>query len=123
MTIGERLVELRESFSFTQLQVAEAVGVDVKTIRRYEHDEHEPDSQVIAALSKLYSVSADDIIFRFSQITQLRLHILKGDCFAPKINSYRLVRDKSIVEPIFVYLSTYHNIRQEYQRIVLKATR
>ena len=75
MTVGMRLVTLRKAFHVTQAQVAAAVNVDLKTMRRYEQDKYSPHLETIAALSNFYGVSSDDIVFGFSQNTRLRLHI------------------------------------------------
>lgn len=79
MTVGMRLVTLRKAFHVTQAQVAEAVNVDLKTIRRYEQDKYSPHLETIAALSNFYGVSSDDIVFGFSLGTWLRLYLASRD--------------------------------------------
>lgn len=105
MTVGERLVALRQAHEMTQAEVADAVGVNLKTIRRYEQDKHSPNVEAIAAIARLYGVTADDIVFGFSEATQ------------SKVQQYRRIRVRShccrmylprmsIADRVYVFISS-----------------
>ncbi len=73
MTAGKRLVALRKASDLTQAQVAEAINVDLKTLRRYEQNKSSPNLETIAALAQFYKVSADDIVLGFTPDTLSRI--------------------------------------------------
>jgi len=57
-----RLKELREEKGLTQLDVADAIGVNYRTIGQYERGVNEPDIDTIKKLCKLFDVSADYLL-------------------------------------------------------------
>lgn len=60
--IGERIKKARLEKGYTQLQLAEMIGVAKNTITGYETGTREPDSNRITAIAKALSVSGDYIL-------------------------------------------------------------
>lgn len=54
-----RLLKLRKENHLTQPQVAEGVGITLRTYQRYEAGEREPGLSTLVALAKFYQVSLD----------------------------------------------------------------
>jgi len=63
MDFPERLAALRKERSLTQQALAEAVGVHVSQLRRYEAGQSQPTLEVIRKLAVALSVSADLLVF------------------------------------------------------------
>ncbi len=59
---AKKLTELRKHFSFSQEVLAEKVGVSRQAISKWERGEASPDTDNLLALSKIYSVSLDDLL-------------------------------------------------------------
>lgn len=77
-TFGSNLIRIRKSKMVTQSQLADSVGVSVKTIRRYEHDETLPDAEMIKRISEALNVSSDLLLrdeqfYKMTNSKQLRL--------------------------------------------------
>ncbi len=56
---NERLRELREEHDLTQSQLAHKLGLNYKTIYRYENGICEPNLSILVKLAKMYDVSID----------------------------------------------------------------
>lgn len=63
MDFPERLAALRRERGLTQQLLAEAVGVHVSQLRRYEAGQSQPTLEVIRKLAVALSVSADLLVF------------------------------------------------------------
>lgn len=61
-TLGETLKEYRVSNKMTQEFVAESLGVSRQAVSKWESGATEPSTSNLIALSKLYKVSADEIL-------------------------------------------------------------
>lgn len=59
---AKKLTELRKHFSLSQEALAEKVGVSRQAISKWERGEASPDTDNLLALSKIYSVSLDDLL-------------------------------------------------------------
>ena len=59
---GSRLRSARKSANLTLQQVAEKMNTTHATISRYENEKNKPDPDTLAALCKLYKVSANYIL-------------------------------------------------------------
>ena len=64
MVFMNRLRELRETRNLRQLDVANATGIDQKTISNYETGKTNPDSYALIKLSDFYEVSIDYLVGR-----------------------------------------------------------
>jgi transcriptional regulator with XRE-family HTH domain len=60
-TMGQRLKRLRERAGLTQRQAAEASGVPLGTLRRWEQDVAEPLLSGAARLAEALGVSLDEL--------------------------------------------------------------
>ncbi len=63
MNFPERLAALRREKSLTQKALADAVGIHVSQLRRYEAGQSQPTLEVIRKLAVALSVSADLLVF------------------------------------------------------------
>ena len=57
--LSERLKQTREHLKISRKDVAEHLGIAVRTYASYENGEREPNSETLISLSKLYNVSTD----------------------------------------------------------------
>ncbi len=65
--IPERLKQLRKEHHLTQQNVADRLGVKLRTYQYYESDadtSHRPDLETLVALADFYGVSVDYLIGR-----------------------------------------------------------
>jgi transcriptional regulator with XRE-family HTH domain len=63
MKFPERLVTLRKQKAFTQQVLADAIGLNVSQLKRYEGGTSQPTLEVLRKLSIALGVSADALIF------------------------------------------------------------
>ncbi len=61
-TLAERMKELRVENKMKQTEVAEALGISISAYTRYEYGQREPSATTIAAMARLYKVSADYLL-------------------------------------------------------------
>ena len=61
-TFGERLRTLRKKAGLNQTQLAEAVGVSLLTLFRWEKGERQPRLEEIKALAKALNVPENDLL-------------------------------------------------------------
>lgn len=64
-SLGTKLRLLRERKRFTQLKVAELLGIGNKTLSDYERDVTEPDLETLKKMANLYGVSLDYLAGNF----------------------------------------------------------
>lgn len=62
MTLGERIQQLRKSVGLSQEQLADAAGVSRQAISKWETDQSTPEIEKLLALSKVFSVSTDELL-------------------------------------------------------------
>jgi transcriptional regulator with XRE-family HTH domain len=62
MSLGEKIAALRKSRSMSQEQLAGELGISRQAVSKWELNESMPDIDKVAALSKLFGVSADYLI-------------------------------------------------------------
>lgn len=62
MSIGEKIVELRKKYHFTQEQLAEKVGVSRQTLSNWESDVTSPDLSQAKLLCKYLKTSLDELV-------------------------------------------------------------
>ena len=58
-----RLIQLRKAQGLTQQALADAVGVHVNQIRRYEGGETQPQLDALIGLARALHVSLDELVF------------------------------------------------------------
>lgn len=59
-----RIRELREKAGLRQIDVANATGIDQKTLSNYETEKTNPDSYALIRLSDFFNVSIDYLVGR-----------------------------------------------------------
>src|SRR3990172_5493373 len=63
MSFGQKLLELRKEKDFSQAEVAKMIGVDKSQVSLWENDKIQPSLDSVIALSKLFAVSVDYLVF------------------------------------------------------------
>lgn len=53
LPLGERIYRIRKSLDLSQAEIAEKVGVNIKTVNRWENDQADPRRQSRAALAEM----------------------------------------------------------------------
>ena len=61
-TFGSNLIKIRTEKKVTQAQLADGIGVSVKTIQRYEHGDSLPDAEMVKRIAKYLKVSSDRLL-------------------------------------------------------------
>ncbi len=61
---SERLQELKEKRNVMQKDVAQAIGVPLRTYQRYEYGEREPQMSTLIRMADFYGVSLDYLVGR-----------------------------------------------------------
>ena len=60
--LGKRIWELRVSFGWTQVQLAEKLGVSKQTVSNWENENIQPSIDMLIRLSKLFHTSTDYLL-------------------------------------------------------------
>lgn len=63
MSFSEKIVSLRKERNWTQVQLAESLGMAVNQIKRYEKGKSAPSLEAIKKLAITFGISADELIF------------------------------------------------------------
>ncbi len=61
--LGQNLYTLRKGRGLSQEELADQLGVSRQAISKWERDEAYPDTENLIAISKLYGVSLDDLVY------------------------------------------------------------
>lgn len=73
MNFGEKLKKLRKERRLTQEETAEQIGISTRTYQNYESGRLFPQqNEVYVALSKLFEVSVDYLLFNSAPVTEER---------------------------------------------------
>ncbi|MBR2685886.1 MAG: helix-turn-helix domain-containing protein [Erysipelotrichaceae bacterium] len=62
-TLGNKLIELRQSRNLTQEEVASDLHVSREAVSNWERSKRYPDVMMLGTIAKYYEVSADELIF------------------------------------------------------------
>ena len=62
MKIGEKIRELRKKNNLTQEKLAELLGVSFQAISKWENDLNTPDLLLIAPLTRIFHITADELL-------------------------------------------------------------
>lgn len=62
MTIGQKIMQLRESMNMSQEQLAEKVDVSRQSVSKWEMDHSIPQMDKVLQICKLFNVSADELL-------------------------------------------------------------
>ncbi|MDR0856407.1 MAG: helix-turn-helix domain-containing protein [Clostridiales bacterium] len=63
-SFGETMKLLRKAEGYTQMRLANALGVDRTTIAKYETDDREPDLKTLCRIADLFGVTTDELLGR-----------------------------------------------------------
>lgn len=71
MSIGERIQKLRSAHSLTQEQLAQRLDVSRQSVSKWEMDTAIPDTEKVILMSRLFSVSIDQILLDESDLKRI----------------------------------------------------
>ena len=60
--LNKRIYELRVSFGWTQVQLAQKLGITKQTVSNWENDNIQPSIDMLIKLSKTFNVSTDYLL-------------------------------------------------------------
>lgn len=60
--LSQRIYELRISFGWTQVQLAQKLGITKQTVSNWENDNIQPSIDMLIKLSKIFNVSTDYLL-------------------------------------------------------------
>ena len=60
--LSKRIYELRLSFGWTQVQLAQKLGVTKQTVSNWENDNIQPSIDMLIKISKAFNVSTDYLL-------------------------------------------------------------
>ena len=60
--LSKRIYELRISFGWTQVQLAQKLGITKQTVSNWENDNIQPSIEMLIKLSKIFNVSTDYLL-------------------------------------------------------------
>lgn len=60
--LSKRIYEIRMSFGWTQVQLAQKVGVTKQTVSNWENDNIQPSIDMLIKISKIFNVSTDYLL-------------------------------------------------------------
>ena len=63
-SLSERLIELKTSRKLLQKDIADNIGVPLRTYQRYEYGEREPNVSILISLADYFNVSLDYLVGR-----------------------------------------------------------
>ena len=60
--LGAKIFELRTSFGWTQVQLAQKLNITKQTVSNWENDNIQPSIDMLVKLSKVFNVSTDYLL-------------------------------------------------------------
>ena len=60
--LSKKICELRSSFGWTQVQLAQKLGITKQTVSNWENDNIQPSIDMLVRLSKIFNVSTDYLL-------------------------------------------------------------
>ena len=60
--LSKRIYELRMSFGWTQVQLAQKIGVTKQTVSNWENDNIQPSIDMLVNLSNIFNVTTDYLL-------------------------------------------------------------
>ena len=57
--LGKRILELRTAFGWSQVQLAQKLGVSKQTVSNWENENIQPSIEMLVRLTKLFHTSSD----------------------------------------------------------------
>lgn len=81
MTIGEKIKSLRKKYDFTQEKLSDYLNVSYQAVSKWECGLSSPDISLIGPLTKLFDVTADELLGLSSQEKDERKQYFDSECF------------------------------------------
>lgn len=69
LKLSERLYNLRKERKLTQENAAKEIGIALRSYRRYEAGEREPDASALVQIADFYGVTLDYLVGRAEERT------------------------------------------------------
>lgn len=60
--LSKKITELRLSFGWTQVQLAQKLGITKQTVSNWENDNIQPSIEMLVKISRIFNVSTDFIL-------------------------------------------------------------
>ena len=60
--LSESIYELRMSFNWTQVQLAQKLGITKQTVSNWENDNIQPSIDMLVKISKIFNVTTDYLL-------------------------------------------------------------
>ena len=67
--LGKKIKELRTKSKFTQIELAEKLGVTKSSVVSYENDSRQPSYEVLIKMARIFNVSIDSLLLDRSGMT------------------------------------------------------
>ncbi len=81
MTIGQKIIQLRNAADISQEQLAETLGVSRQSISKWEMDQALPQIDKVLQLAEIFSVSTDELLLD-------KIEINRTSANGPRVNKY-----------------------------------
>lgn len=81
MTIGQKIIQLRNVVNISQEQLAESLGVSRQSISKWEMDQALPQIDKVIQLAEIFSVSTDELLLD-------KIEINRRPASEPRVNKY-----------------------------------
>ena len=76
MDFGKQIKQMRLERKLTQEQLANHLGVSRQAVSNWENNKNLPDLELIIAISKLFSVSLDDLILGGNETRRAKMNLI-----------------------------------------------
>lgn len=86
-----RIRDLREDMDLRQIDVAEATGIDQKTLSNYETGKTQPDAKALIALADFFHVSIDYLLGR-AELPSLNAKLIADEISKAQMQLERIKR-------------------------------
>ena len=106
--IGSFIKELRQSHSLTQEELAQILGVNHRTVSRWETGKNMPDYDVIIDMAKYFQVNVDEILNGERQVTQQKSRFLKNKYAIMNNMNYHVVNFVFNIVSILMIIFAYN---------------
>ena len=87
-----RIRDLREDMDLRQIDVAEATGIDQKTLSNYETGKTQPDAKGLIALADFFHVSIDYLLGR-AELPSLNAKLIADEISKAQMQLERIKKD------------------------------
>lgn len=87
-----RIRDLREDMDLRQIDVAEATGIDQKTLSNYETGKTQPDAKALIALADFFHVSIDYLLGR-AELPSLNAKLIVDEISKAQMQLERIKKD------------------------------